>query len=138
MNARTKIFIADYDCASLVSLMLWLEQFPEFEVSGTSSNGAHLVDRINQLNPDVVLLDINKGVSENLPVVRAIRGSASSPAILLKSPSEQHNDHALAMESDGSIGPLTAVKDLCDAIRKAANKRRMALSAANMPLTKAG
>jgi DNA-binding NarL/FixJ family response regulator len=138
VNARTKIFIADYDCASLVSLMLWLEQFPEFEVSGTSHNGAHLVDRINQVNPDLVLLDINKGVAENLPVVRAIRGSASSPAILLKSQTEHINDHALSAESDGTIGPSTAVKDLCDAIRKATNKRRMALSAANMPMTKAG
>ena len=137
MNARTKIFIADYDCASLVSLMLWLEQFPEFEVSGTSSNGAHLVDRINKANPDIVLLDINKGVAENLPLVRAIRGSLSSPAILLKAQTEQSAD-ALASESDGSIGPSTAVKDVCDAIRKATNKRRMALSAANMPMTKAG
>jgi DNA-binding NarL/FixJ family response regulator len=118
--------------------MLWLEQFPEFEVSGTSRNGAHLVDRINQVNPDLVLLDINKGVAENLPVVRAIRGSASSPAILLKSQTEHINDHALSAESDGTIGPSTAVKDLCDAIRKATNKRRMALSAANMPMTKAG
>lgn len=137
MNARTKIFIADYDCASLVSLMLWLEQFPEFEVSGTSSNSAQLLDRINKANPDIVLLDINKGVAENLPLVRAIRGSLASPAILLKAQTEQSVD-ALANESDGSIGPSTAVKDVCDAIRKATNKRRMALSAANMPMTKAG
>jgi chemotaxis response regulator CheB len=137
VNARTKIFIADYDCASLVSLMLWLEQFPEFEVSGISRNGAHLVDRINKVNPDIVLLDINNGVAENLPLLRAIRGSNSSPAILLKAQTEQQAD-ALALESDGTIGPSTAIKDVCDAIRKATNKRRLALSAANVPMTKAG
>lgn len=137
MNARTKIFIADYDCASLVSLMLWLEQYPEFEVSGISRNSAHLVDRINRVNPDIVLLDINNGFGENLPLLRAIRGTNSSPAILVKTQTEQQAD-ALAVESDGSLAPSTAIKEVCDAIRKATNKRRMALTAANMPMTKAG
>ncbi len=137
MNARTKIFIADYDCASLVSLMLWLEQYPEFEVSGVSRNSAHLVDRINKVNPDVVLLDINNGMSENLPLLRAIRGTKSSPAILLKAQTEQQAD-ALAHECDGTLAPTLAIKEISEAIRKASNKRRLALSAANMPMTKAG
>jgi len=137
VNARTKIFIADYDCASLVSLMLWLEQYPEFEVSGISRNSAHLVDRINKVNPDIVLLDINNGVGENLPLLRAIRGTNSSPAILVKTQTEQQAD-ALAIESDGTLAPSIAIKEVCDAIRKASNKRRMALTAANMPMTKAG
>lgn len=117
--------------------MLWLEQYPEFEVSGISRNSAHLVDRINDVNPDIVLLDINNGVAENLPLLRAIRGTNSSPAILLKAQTEQSAD-ALANECDGTIGPSTAVKEMSDAIRKATNKRRVALSAANMPMTKAG
>ena len=137
MNPRTKIFIAEYDCASLVSLMLWLEQFPEFEVAGASNNGAQLVDRIGELNPDVVLLDVNKGAAENLPVLRAIKAFASAPAVLLRSPIDT-NDSMLQIEADGSVVPSTSIKELCEAIRKAANKRRVAMSAANMPLTKAG
>lgn len=137
MNPRTKIFIAEYDCASLVSLMLWLEQFPEFEVAGASNNGAQLVDRIGELHPDVVLLDVNKGAAENLPVLRAIKAFASAPAVLLRSPIDS-NDNMLQIEADGSVVPSTSIKELCEAIRKAANKRRVAMSAANMPLTKAG
>jgi len=117
--------------------MLWLEQYPEFEVSGISRNSAHLVDRINKVNPDIVLLDINNGVGENLPLLRAIRGTNSSPAILVKTQTEQQAD-ALAIESDGTLAPSIAIKEVCDAIRKASNKRRMALTAANMPMTKAG
>lgn len=117
--------------------MLWLEQFPEFEVAGASNNGAQLVDRIGELNPDVVLLDVNKGAAENLPVLRAIKAFASAPAVLLRSPIDT-NDSMLQIEADGSVVPSTSIKELCEAIRKAANKRRVAMSAANMPLTKAG
>lgn len=118
--------------------MLWFEQFPEFEVTGAAKNGARIVDRINEVNPDVVLLDIHQGLPENLPLIRAIRGSAASPAILLRTHTDQVNDHAIAMEADGHVGPSTQTKELGDAIRKAFNKRRMALTAANMPMTKAG
>src|ERR1051326_5467788 len=58
MNQRIKIFIVEYDCVNLITLMLWLDQFPEFEVLGTTVDDGALREQIDDLKPDVVLLDI--------------------------------------------------------------------------------
>ena len=138
MNPRTKIFIAENDCASLVSLMLWLEQFPEFEVEGAAISGADWIARINEHRPDVVLLDSTFFRPENLPSLRAVKSGPFAPGILVKTVNNQQLDSLIANEADETLGSEASIKDLCEAIRKAANKRRVALSAANMPITLAG
>lgn len=139
MTARTKIFIAEYDCARLISLMLWLEQFPEFEITGTAQFGTDLLRRIKDSQPDVVLLDFNPETIDSLPIVRAIRTSATSAAILATTSGETCvKDCLKASEADEVINPSSSIKDLCESIRRVVNKRRMAVAAANVPMTKAG
>ncbi|HEY9714326.1 MAG TPA: hypothetical protein V6C72_12725 [Chroococcales cyanobacterium] len=146
MNARTKVFIVDRDCASLVSLMLWLDQFADLEVTGatadaTSMAGA-LVGQVKRAQPDVVLVDLASAIeiadTTVFPttLVKAIKSAAGEPGILIRGQHDQ--EIALAAETDGYFGPKSSIKELADAIRKIANKRRLALSAANMPMTKAG
>lgn len=139
MNARTKIFIAESDCASLVSLMLWLDQFPEFEVAGATADATHIFDQVKSAKPDMVLLDVSKSNNETIHLIRTLKGLEQRPAVLLRCQNESYlGDSALSLEADCSIGPKNSIKELCEAIRKVANKRKVALSAANMPMTKAG
>ena len=138
MNARTKIFIAEYDCARLISLMLWLEQFPEFEITGTAQFGSDLVHRVKESQPDVVLLDFNSETIDSLHIVRAIRNSATAAAILATASAEVSvKDCLKSSEADEIINPSSSMKDLSESIRRVVKKKRLAL-AANMPMTKAG
>jgi DNA-binding NarL/FixJ family response regulator len=129
VNARTKIFIAEYDCARLISLMLWLEQFPEFEITGTAQFGTDLLKRIKESQPDVVLLDFNPETIDSLHIIRAIRTSATSAAILATSSAEVGVKECL--------NPSSSIKDLCESIRRVVNKKRVAVAAANVPMSKA-
>ena len=138
MNARTKIFIAEYDCARLISLMLWLEQFPEFEITGTAQFGSDLLQRVKESQPDVVLLDFNTETIDSLHIVRAIRNSASAAAILATASGDVSVKECLkSSEADEVINPSSSMKDLCESIRRVVKKKRVAL-AANVPMTKAG
>jgi DNA-binding NarL/FixJ family response regulator len=138
VNARTKIFIAEYDCARLISLMLWLEQFPEFEITGTAQFGSDLVHRVKESQPDVVLLDFNSETIDSLHIVRAIRNSATAAAILATASAEVSvKDCLKSSEADEIINPSSSMKDLSESIRRVVKKKRLAL-AANMPMTKAG
>ena len=50
-----------------------LEQDPLIEVVGAASNGAMAIDRIHQLNPDVLTLDIEMPEVDGLEVLRQVR-----------------------------------------------------------------
>lgn len=138
MNSLTKVFILEHDCDSLVSLMLWLDQFPELDVSGSTMRNGEIARQLQDAQPDVVLLNIPTVGAENLPVVRMIKACASAPCVVLMHKGDAVIEGVLALESDGQVGAKTSLKEVCEAIKKAANKQRLAVSAANMPMTKAG
>jgi DNA-binding NarL/FixJ family response regulator len=138
MNQLTKIFIAEPDCESLVSTMLWLEQYPEFEVYGNAINGAALAEQINEVQPDLVLLGSGGTNAQAALFLKRIRACVSAPAVVLVTKSDTNLD-LLAAEFDGQIGPRTTLKDIPELIRKAVNRRRLsAITAANIPMAKAG
>jgi hypothetical protein len=138
MNALTKVFIVEHDTDSLVSLMLWLDQFPELDVSGSTVLNGNLAQQVEDAQPDVVLLGIPTVGLENLPTVRMIKSALSLPQVVLMHKGESVIEGTLASETDGQIGAKTSLKELCETIKRVANKRRLAVSAANIPMTKAG
>jgi DNA-binding NarL/FixJ family response regulator len=119
--------------------MLWLDQFPEFNVLGTTVDTGSLSKQIEDVQPDVVLLDIGTPGAEDIAALREIKDADCSPAVVLLHQGEPGEVRGvLANESDGQIPIAFALSHLPEAIRKVANKRRVAISAANMPMTKAG
>jgi DNA-binding NarL/FixJ family response regulator len=138
MNAQTKIFIAEQDCESLVSTMLWLEQYPDFEVYGTASAGSTLTEQIEEIQPDVVMLGANISSPQGALSLKRVRSTTGSPAVMLFSKSEITNE-LLAAECDGQIGPRTGLNEMPDLIRKAINRRLLSsISSSSMPMAMAG
>lgn len=139
MDTRTKVFFIEPSCAKLVSLMLWLDQYPEFELVGTASSAFDLRDVVSDAEPDVVLFDIGASSPDDLRSIRELKTTRPCPAVLV-----MHQDDVALMEgpltreTDGQIGPKTSLKELAEHLRRAANKRRVALSVANVPATRAG
>jgi DNA-binding NarL/FixJ family response regulator len=138
MNPRANIFIVEKDCSGLVPIMLWLDQFPEFEVFGTT-NDNDFMPLIEEIKADVVLLAKESPEPEDFLTTRQIKALNNSPAIVLSYQSDVGAyEPMLANESDGLITSKTSLTEIYDALHKVVNKRRVAQSAANMPMTKAG
>ena len=138
MNQRIKIFIVEYDCVSLITLMLWLDQFPEFDVLGTTINTGNLKEQIAELEPDVVLLDIETPGPEDIPVLREVKSVQPVPAVILLYHGDPDGlEGILESESEGQLGPDRTLGDLHDSVMKAYNRQLLTRSAA-LTMAKAG
>jgi DNA-binding NarL/FixJ family response regulator len=136
MNPRTKLLIAQPDGAKLVSLLLWLEQYTDLEVVGTTCSGDKLASCTSFHQPDVVLLDFSL-LAQDQPA--KIKSVASLPAILVMHESDiAPMESALSKDLDGYINPKLALSELTENIRKAAQKRVVPMAAAYVPATMAG
>src|SRR5690349_24979976 len=60
-----------------------LEQDPAIEIVGTASNGAIGLQRIPQLNPDVITLDIEMPEMDGLEMLRHIRREYSHLRVIM-------------------------------------------------------
>jgi hypothetical protein len=137
MNSLTKIFIAERDCERLVNTMLWLEQYPDFEVYGSALTDGSLREQIDELQPEIVMLSGPSTAAEAAMAVKVIRSTKAAPAVVLVSKSD--NMEPVAAECEGHVGPKTELKDIHDVINKAVNRRRIAAIAATaVSMAKAG
>lgn len=139
MNPRTKLLIAQPDGAKLVSLLLWLEQYTDLEVVGTTCSGDKLAACTSFHQPDVVLLDFSLLAQDQPAATAKIKAVASSPAILVMHESDiAPMESALSKDLDGYINPKLVLSELTESIRKAAQKRVVPMAPAYVPATMAG
>jgi DNA-binding NarL/FixJ family response regulator len=92
------------------------------EVVGVASTGTEAIQRIQELRPDVTLLDIHLGAESGFEVARQLRlevNNATAPVILISTDAEEDYADLIAAspvlgflaKSDLSVG---AVRDLLD------------------------
>lgn len=137
MNSRTKVLIAQPDGAKLVSLLLWLEQYSDLEVVGTTCSGEKLAASSAFHQPDVVLLDFTLFAQDENSTAK-IKSASSTPSVLVMHESDiAPMGYALGKDLDGYINPKSALQELTENIRKAAQKR-VHMAPAYVPSTMAG
>ena len=84
-----KILIADDEPVARQVLREHVEAIPQLEIAGEASTGKETLQRILDLDPDVVLLDQQMPELDGLAVVRSLRG-AHTPLIIFVTAYEQH------------------------------------------------
>lgn len=89
-----RIFLVDDNKFLLESLSFLLERQGDFKVVGTSLKGRGLLQRLGQVKPDVVLLDVYLGDSDGVLVLKDIREKLHIPVIMI-SVYEEHRERAL-------------------------------------------
>jgi DNA-binding LytR/AlgR family response regulator len=84
-----KILIADDEPVARQVLREHVEAMPSIEIAGEASTGKETLQRILDLDPDVVLLDQQMPELDGLAVVRSLRG-AHTPLIIFVTAYERH------------------------------------------------
>ncbi len=84
-----RVLIADDEPIARQVLREHVEAIPGLEVAGEAATGAEALQRILDLKPDLVLLDLQMPELDGLATVRSLRG-ASAPLIFFVTAHEQH------------------------------------------------
>jgi DNA-binding LytR/AlgR family response regulator len=97
-----KVLIADDEPIARQILREHAASIPSLEVVGEASTGAEAIDRILELHPDLVLLDLQMPHLDGLGVVRSLRGGRQPLVIFVTA----HERHALAAFDVGAVDYL--------------------------------
>jgi len=73
MEPKIKIVLAEDKALMRKSLIALLKEYPKFEIIGEASNGRDLLNLLKDLEPDIVLLDIEMPVMNGIEAMKVIR-----------------------------------------------------------------
>jgi two-component system response regulator AlgR len=76
------ILIVDDEQPARDRLRRLVEALPGFEISGEAASAAEALERIRQLGPDVLLLDISMPGMDGMSLARALQQGGASPAVV--------------------------------------------------------
>jgi len=78
-----RLLVVDDHALFRSGLISLLKDMPEFQVVGEACNGREALEAAQQLNPDVVLLDVNMPVMDGVETVRLMKESLSCRILML-------------------------------------------------------
>jgi DNA-binding LytR/AlgR family response regulator len=84
-----RVLIADDEPIARTVLREHLESIPGVEIAGEAATGTETVQRILELKPDLVLLDLQMPELDGLAAVRSLRGERT-PLVIFVTAYEQH------------------------------------------------
>jgi DNA-binding NarL/FixJ family response regulator len=118
----TTVVIADDQELVRDGFRLMLEVEPDIDVIGEAADGAQAVDRVRDLRPDVVLMDIRMPTLNGLDATRRIRdaGITSRVLILTTYDEDEYLYDALRAGASGFLLKDTKRDDMTRAIRTVA------------------
>ncbi|MBV9406460.1 MAG: response regulator transcription factor [Acidobacteriaceae bacterium] len=93
-----RVFVADAHPIVLEGIRSVLRQHAGIEVIGESSDGLETIDKIVQLEPEVVLLDLKLPRADGLHVLRTLQTRAPKCKVILFAGSEHKEEFVEAMK----------------------------------------
>ncbi|GAB4410156.1 MAG: response regulator transcription factor [Anaerolineae bacterium] len=120
--APLRVFVADDHGVLRAGLRLLIDAQPDMQVVGEAGNGSSTLQRVTELQPDLILLDLTMpglGGLEILPLLRQ-RAPASRILILTMHDNEGYLRQALAAGAAGYVLKGAVDSELLNAIRAVA------------------
>ncbi|MBI2988001.1 MAG: response regulator transcription factor [Deltaproteobacteria bacterium] len=80
---KIKILLVDDSAQFLRSATSFLSQCPSVEVIGTATSGKDAIKKVQELRPDLVLMDIAMPEMNGLKATRSIKANPRAPKIII-------------------------------------------------------
>jgi len=121
-----RVFIADDHPLLRRGLNMMLSDTEDIVVSGEASNGEEVLEKLEDNNCDVLVLDIVMPRKTGIEVLREIRAQGNNIPVLMLSTfaGEEFEKEALEAGAAGYITKAEAPEKLLEAIRKVHSERR--------------
>jgi len=121
-EAPIRVLLADPHALFRRGVRLVLEDESDIEVVGESSDGLDAVDRIVELVPDLVLMDVRMPGVSGIEATRRVRSLVPSVKVAILTVSESDDDLFAAVRA-GATGYLlkeVSIEELAEAVRAVA------------------
>ncbi|MCL5734089.1 MAG: response regulator transcription factor [Actinobacteria bacterium] len=117
--AKIRVLIVDDHTLLRDGISALLDLVPDMEVVGEATNGKEALDKVRELLPDVVLMDLEMPVMDGLEASRRVRARYPSAKVLILSQYDdaQHVLDALGVGAQGFVLKTAASSDLVAGIR---------------------
>ncbi|WP_029138735.1 response regulator [Nakamurella lactea] len=118
-----RVVVADDQTAIREALATMLDLLPDIDVVGTAADGQQAVERVTQLQPDVLLTDLRMPVMDGAQATAAVSEQSPDTAVVLLTTYDDEESILSALQA-GARGYLTkeAGRDeIASAIRTAAS-----------------
>ena len=77
------VLIVDDNTLIRTSLRSWIEENADFQVCGEAENGMVAVQKVEEMHPDIVILDLQMPVMDGLEAARKISHIAPDTAMVM-------------------------------------------------------
>ncbi|MCE5168075.1 chemotaxis response regulator protein-glutamate methylesterase [Paenibacillus profundus] len=96
MATKKKVLVVDDSAFMRTIISDLIVRDPSFEIAGTARHGLEAVDKVKELKPDAVTLDVEMPVQNGLEALRRIMAEAPTPVIMLSSLTEEGRSETLS------------------------------------------
>jgi two-component system response regulator AlgR len=124
-----KVLVVDDEQLARDRLVGICERLEGYDVVGQASHGLAAVQQVQELAPDVVLLDIRMPGMDGLEAARHISQMDSPPAVIFCTAFEEHAIEAFDVQAVGYLLKPVRAADLEDALARATRANRAQLAA---------
>ncbi len=119
MKRLIRVLLIDDHAPIRQFLRTTLEQNPEFDIVGEASNGLDAIEKFQNLDPDLILLDIGLPAMNGIEVTRRIRSLSPEAKILIVSQNRSRDiaKEALRSGASGYVVKSDAAMELLPAVK---------------------
>jgi DNA-binding NarL/FixJ family response regulator len=116
----TRIILADDHQLFIEGVRTVLEEIPDIEIVATVTNGAELIEKIQQVATDLVLLDLNMPKLDGLKCLQEIKSTHPNIKVLVLTNYSQPElmEEVKSLKADGFMIKNSTASELRDAVVK--------------------
>jgi len=121
MDEQIRVLVADANDIARIGLVKILECESDIRIVGEAKKGLEVINRVLELKPDVVIMDIFMPDCNGLGATTAIKEKLPEVKVLIWTTSEREEDllQALKLGAQGYLLKSATINEMVEAVRRA-------------------